>query len=71
MKCDITSTRQQWSISNDFQYKDVLGGLLSDEETVEINTLQDLLDIIELTNHPIILSNHGTPCIEIYDDYRE
>lgn len=42
--------------------------------TIEINSLQDIVDIIKVTNEEIIISDlfkNENMTIEIYDDWRE
>jgi len=50
------------------------------ELTIKINTVNELMDYVELQKHPIIihppnnvgLQKYHTPwCLEIYDDWRE
>lgn len=42
--------------------------------TIEVNSLQDIVDIIKITNEEIIISDlfkNENMTIEIYDDWRE
>lgn len=45
-----------------------------EQTTIEVNSLQDIIDIIKATNEDIIISNlykNENMTIEIYDDWRE
>lgn len=48
---------------------------LVDEWGIEINSLEELMDFQEVVGTELVLStswiDNKTPCIEIYDDYRE
>lgn len=39
------------------------------EYTIEVNTLEEFMNFVKLTDSPIIVNDDMT--IEIYDDYRE
>ena len=48
---------------------------LVDEWGIEINSLEELMDFQEAVGEELVLNtsriDNKTPCIEIYDDYRE
>lgn len=50
-------------------------GIIEDYWGIEINTIEELMKFKKHMNEDLILSvsyiDHKTPCIEIYDDYRE
>jgi len=40
-------------------------------DTIEISGIEELMNLLQVTNTPIILHNWEVPTIEFYDGYRE
>ena len=77
MTFNICNTEAWGNLSKKY-YKDLKPFSLKISEgnraTVELNTLQDIIDLKEKVNEEIIISNYlrgEDPTIEIYDTWRE
>ena len=42
-----------------------------EQSTIEISGVEELMNLLQVCNAPIILHNSEVPTIEIYDGYRE
>ena len=70
MKYEITKTSDWWSKEKPCSKAEKLKLPTKEDYCwyVDINTLDDLRNLIDEVKHPLVIDNYS---IEIYDDYRE